>query len=80
MIEIKKYSHQSGHPEPRRVIKYTLFWCCNGNAEVLIDENMFVLNTNQVITITSGQFHQLMHVEGELSVLEFFIAIFMQCE
>ncbi|UKB80758.1 helix-turn-helix domain-containing protein [Chryseobacterium sp. MEBOG07] len=76
MIEIKKYSNQAGHPEPRRVIKYTLFWCNHGSTEVLIDENIFVLKTGQVVTITSGQFHQLKSVEGELTALEFTLDFF----
>lgn len=80
MIEIKKYSHQAGHPEPRRVIKYTLFWCQSGNAEILIDENIFILKAGQTITITSGQFHQLMMAEGELTVLEFTLDFFSKSD
>ena len=80
MIEIKKYSHQAGHPEPRRVIKYTLFWCQSGNAEILIDENIFILKAGQTITITSGQFHQLMMAEGELTALEFTLDFFSKSD
>ncbi|MDC8098997.1 AraC family transcriptional regulator [Chryseobacterium rhizosphaerae] len=80
MIEIKKYSHQAGHPEPRRVIKYTLFWCQSGSAEILIDENIFILKAGQTITITSGQFHQLMMAEGELTVLEFTLDFFSKSD
>ncbi|MDR6527755.1 AraC-like DNA-binding protein [Chryseobacterium rhizosphaerae] len=80
MIEIKKYSHQAGHPEPRRVIKYTLFWCQSGSAEILIDENIFILKAGQTITITSGQFHQLMMAEGELIVLEFTLDFFSKSD
>jgi AraC-type DNA-binding domain-containing proteins len=80
MIEIKKYSHQAGHPEPRRVIKYTLFWCQSGSAEILIDENTFILKAGQTITITSGQFHQLMMAEGELTALEFTLDFFSKSD
>jgi len=80
MIEIKKYSNQSGHPEPRRVIIYTLFWCHQGSAEILIDENIFILKTDQVVTITSGQFHQLKLVEGELTALEFTLDFFCKSD
>ncbi|CAH0221086.1 MULTISPECIES: helix-turn-helix transcriptional regulator [unclassified Chryseobacterium] len=80
MIEIKRYSHQAGHPEPRRVIKYTLFWCESGNAEILIDENTFILKAGQTITITSGQFHQLIMVEGELTALEFTLDFFSKSD
>ncbi|EJL75022.1 helix-turn-helix domain-containing protein [Chryseobacterium populi] len=80
MIEIKKYSNQTGHPEPRRVIKYTLFWCNSGRAEILIDENIFILKASQVVTITSGQFHQLRSVEGELTALEFTLDFFCKSD
>ncbi|GEN68397.1 AraC family transcriptional regulator [Chryseobacterium rhizosphaerae] len=80
MIEIKKYSHQAGHPEPRRVIKYTLFWCQSGSAEILIDENIFILKAGHTITITSGQFHQLMIAEGELTALEFTLDFFSKSD
>lgn len=80
MIEIKKYSHQSGHSEPRRVIRYTLFWCQHGSAEILIDENIFIMEAGQVVTITSGQFHQLKSVEGEVTALEFTLDYFCKSD
>ncbi|KYH05560.1 transcriptional regulator [Chryseobacterium cucumeris] len=80
MIEIKKYSHQSGHSEPRRVIRYTLFWCQSGNAEILIDENIFIMAAGQVVTITSGQFHQLKSVKGEVIALEFTLDYFCKSD
>jgi hypothetical protein len=80
MIEIIRYSHQAGHPEPRRVVKYTLFWCKEGSAEILIDENIFILKASQLVTITSGQFHQLISVEGELIALEFTLDFFSKSD
>lgn len=80
MIEVKRYSNQAGHPEPRRVIKYTLFWCNTGTAEILIDENIFKLKSGQTVTITSGQFHQLITVEGELTALEFTLDFFCKSD
>ncbi|KUG13322.1 transcriptional regulator [Elizabethkingia sp. HvH-WGS333] len=80
MIEIIRYSHQAGHPKPRRVVKYTLFWCKEGSAEILIDENIFVLKSSQLVTITSGQFHQLISVEGELIALEFTLDFFSKSD
>lgn len=80
MIEIKKYSNQDEYSEPRRVIKYTLFWCSKGYAEILIDENIFILNTGQTITITSGQFHQLRSIEGELTALDFTLDFFSKSD
>nr|WP_315029271.1 helix-turn-helix domain-containing protein [uncultured Chryseobacterium sp.] len=80
MIEIKKYSNQAGNPEPKRLIKYTLFWCKSGNSEILIDENIFILKPHQVVTITSGQFHQLIKVNGELTALEFTLDFFSKSD
>ncbi|MBK1897638.1 AraC family transcriptional regulator [Chryseobacterium paridis] len=80
MIEIKKYSDQAGHSEPRRVIKYTLFWCNSGTSEILIDENIFILKAGQTVTITSGQFHQLINVQGELTALEFTLDFFSKSD
>lgn len=80
MIEIRKYSNQAGYPEPRRVIRYTLFWCQSGNAEILIDENIFIMTAGQVVTITSGQFHQLKSVKGEVTALEFTLDYFCKSD
>ncbi|MHC6200315.1 helix-turn-helix domain-containing protein [Elizabethkingia miricola] len=80
MIEIIRYSHQAGYPGPRRVVKYTLFWCKEGSAEILIDENIFILEASQLVTITSGQFHQLISVEGELITLEFTLDFFSKSD
>ncbi|QWT85777.1 helix-turn-helix domain-containing protein [Chryseobacterium sp. PCH239] len=80
MIEIRKYSNQAGYPEPRRVIRYTLFWCQSGNAEILIDENIFIMAAGQVVTITSGQFHQLKSVKGEVIALEFTLDYFCKSD
>lgn len=80
MIEIRKYSNQAGYTEPRRVIRYTLFWCQSGNAEILIDENIFIMAAGQVVTITSGQFHQLKSVKGEVIALEFTLDYFCKSD
>ncbi|GAE64779.1 helix-turn-helix domain-containing protein [Chryseobacterium indologenes] len=80
MVEIKKYYNQEGHSEPRRVIKYTLFWCSGGTAEILIDEHIFALKTHQAVTITSGQYHQLMTVNGEVIALEFTLDFFSKSD
>ncbi|HDU8364742.1 TPA: helix-turn-helix domain-containing protein [Elizabethkingia anophelis] len=80
MIEIIRYSHETGHPEPGRVVKYTLFWCKEGSAEIMIDENIFILKASQLVTITSGQFHQLISVEGELMALEFTLDFFSKSD
>lgn len=80
MVEIKKYSNQTGYPKPARVVKYTLFWCESGSAEVLIDEKIFTLKTSQIVTITSGQFHQLLSVDGELTALEFTLDFFSKSD
>ncbi|HCN48542.1 MAG TPA: AraC family transcriptional regulator [Chryseobacterium sp.] len=80
MIEITQYSDQTLHSAPRRIIRYTLFWCSSGSAEILIDENIFSLKTGQTVTITSGQFHQLRSVEGKLTALDFTLDFFCKSD
>lgn len=43
--------------EPKRIMKYVLIWCAEGDLIVQIDGNDFKLTKHEVITITSGQIH-----------------------
>jgi AraC family transcriptional regulator, transcriptional activator of pobA len=43
--------------KPGRVKKYLFLWCCEGRISILVDEKLLVLTKNQVLTITSGQYH-----------------------
>lgn len=76
MIEINTYHSQKKHSEPQRLIRYVLLWCKKGTASIVIDEQVFNLAFNQAITITSGQYHQVKKIQGELTVLSFTLDFF----
>lgn len=76
MINLIKYTSQSPLSGPKRVLKYILFWCKKGKAHISIDQHYFTILSNQTITITSGQYHQVKEVKGELIVLEFTLDFF----
>ncbi|HMI79279.1 MAG TPA: AraC family transcriptional regulator [Ferruginibacter sp.] len=57
MIDIKKIEESVDLQKPRRIRKYVLVWCLSGTASMVVDENEFILKSNTVITITSGQVH-----------------------
>ena len=76
MIKIVNYQENIVDPEPKRLIKFLLFWCKNGQSQIKIDDHTFILDTHQLITITSGQYHQVTQVSGELICLEFTLDFF----
>ncbi len=77
MVELKSIESQNEYGEPQRILKYILIYCIRGNAEILIDENIFQLNENEVITITSGQYHQLRPINGKVFKLAFTLDFFL---
>ncbi|MEW6130255.1 MAG: AraC family transcriptional regulator [Acidobacteriota bacterium] len=72
MIDILTIKNAVGLTAPRRIRKYVLIWCSSGVATLLVDEQVFELTANTVITITSGQIHYLQSTQNaEGYVLEF---------
>lgn len=71
MIEIKTLRQLDKPSKPTRVLKYILVLCIQGTATISIDENEYIVNESQVITITSGQIHFLKDINGEIIILEF---------
>jgi AraC family transcriptional regulator, transcriptional activator of pobA len=70
MLEIKSLHQLEKPSKPERVLKYILVLCKQGNATIVIDENEFALNENQVITITSGQIHFFKNIDGQIDIIE----------
>lgn len=56
MVEIQKIEMIADF-DPKRVKKYILLWCNNGNISIEVDNKLLTLAENQVLTITSGQYH-----------------------
>jgi len=72
MIHIKSFDKVTDLYMPRRIRKYVLVWCSSGSVIIVVDENEFVLKSNSVITITSGQIHYIKRIKAAKGfVLEF---------
>ena len=53
-------------------MKYVLVYCASGSATIVVDENEFILSSNAVITITSGQIHHFKKLKAAKGfILEF---------
>ncbi len=76
MVKIIHYQENITDPEPKRLIKFLLFWCKKGQSHIKIDDHTFILDTHQLTTITSGQYHQVTQVSGKLICLEFTLDFF----
>ncbi|MBK7105086.1 MAG: helix-turn-helix domain-containing protein [Ignavibacteriae bacterium] len=57
MISIKKIHEAIELTLPRRVKKYIIIFVTSGKLQIKIDDKDFTLNANDIITITSGQYH-----------------------
>jgi AraC family transcriptional activator of pobA len=72
MIDIKNFDNAIDLYKPKRIRKYVLVWCSSGAVTIVVDENEFVLRSNTVITITSGQIHYFKETKAAKgSILEF---------
>lgn len=76
MIQIQLLDDKTLLAAPQRLLRYILFWCRRGTASITIDENDFTLNTGEAITITSGQYHCLKQIKGQLYALDFTLDFF----
>ncbi len=62
--------NSGGFPKKkRRVKKYILVWCSEGRIEMEIDRINFIIPANNLITITSGQFHQFKKTSNSKGIL-----------
>lgn len=57
MIELFALENYPALRSLRRILRYVLIWCDEGEAVFQIDENQFVVRKSEIITITSGQVH-----------------------
>src|SRR5690606_3903504 len=71
MITINKIETISDFT-PKRVKRYLFLWCSQGTISIMVDDKLLTLNKNQVLTITSGQYHCFKSTnQGEGHVLSF---------
>lgn len=59
MLDIQSLEKAIELKTPRRIRKFVLIWCSAGEAILTVDDGIFQLKPNSVITITSGQVHYL---------------------
>lgn len=77
MIEIKTLENFTSFNKPRRIMKYVLVYCSSGSLHMTVDEKEFKLTGGQVITITSGQIHNINRsAKAKGFILEFTLDFF----
>jgi AraC family transcriptional regulator, transcriptional activator of pobA len=63
MVEIQKIETISDFT-PKRIKKHLFLWCSEGNLAIEVDNKLLTLFENQVLTITSGQYHCFKHTQN----------------
>ncbi len=76
MISITHLQSENLPIVPRRVLKYLLVYCHQGNLRMQIDEMEYALAAGQAVTITSGQIHAFTALEGCALLLDFTLDFF----
>ncbi|MBL7825894.1 MAG: AraC family ligand binding domain-containing protein [Saprospiraceae bacterium] len=77
MIELFPLENYPALRSSRRVLRYVVVWCASGEISLQIDENQYVLRSDEVVTITSGQVHFLQKEENAVGwALEFSLDFF----
>lgn len=57
---------------PKRIKRYLFLWCSQGSISIMVDDKLLTLTKNQVLTITSGQYHYFQStLEGKGYALSF---------
>jgi YesN/AraC family two-component response regulator len=49
---------------PKRVKKYLFLWCNEGKVSIMVDNKPLTVLKNQVLTITSGQYHYFLNISN----------------
>jgi hypothetical protein len=57
MVNLRTFQEYDNIDRPKRLMKYILIWCSQGQATVVVDEKELMLKANSILTITSGQIH-----------------------
>lgn len=72
MVRITPLEKADEMTSPRRIKKYILAFCAHGNATIVVDDSVFEIKPDSLITITSGQVHHLKRTQSAKGyVLEF---------
>lgn len=57
MVRLQTFNDYKGIGTPKRLMRYVLIWCSQGQATVMVDEKELEVPFNTVLTLTSGQVH-----------------------
>ncbi len=68
MVSIQKLN-SINYFHPRRVKKYLLIWCSLGTVTIQVDDKVLKVNKNEVLTITSGQYHCFKNIKNSKGYL-----------
>jgi AraC-like DNA-binding protein len=81
MINIEFIENNNELYIPKRLMKYILIYCVDGNLVLVVDEKELFLKTNDILTITSGQYHYFKNTENAKGIiLEFTLDYFCKSD
>jgi len=77
MINIELIENTIELLKPKRLMKYVLIYCVDGDCSVIVDEKELSLKANDILTITSGQYHYFKKFENAKGfILDFTLDFF----
>lgn len=69
MVNITFFENTNELLTPKRLLKYVLLYCIKGDIAIVVDGKEFTLQPNDVLTITSGQYHYFKKSENIKGIL-----------
>lgn len=77
MVAISSWKDYPNIKVARRITRYLIIWCQDGEADVEVDDEVFKLRKGCLLTVTSGQIHRFTAFDqGEGLILEFTLEFF----
>jgi AraC-like DNA-binding protein len=81
MVNLRTFQEYDNIDRPKRLMKYILIWCSQGQATVVVDEKELMLKANSILTITSGQIHYFKDIANTQGyILEFTLDFFCKTD
>ncbi|SFC56051.1 AraC-type DNA-binding protein [Flagellimonas taeanensis] len=81
MVSLRTFREYKDIDLPKRLMKYILIWCSQGQATVVVDEKQLEVQGNSVLTITSGQIHYFKDfTNAQGYILEFTLDFFCKTD
>lgn len=81
MVALQAFDQYKDMDRPKRLMRYVLIWCSQGQAAVVVDEKELDVPANSVLTITSGQIHYFKDFDSTKGcILEFTLDFFCKTD